>query len=75
MQIGHSSFSLYGLNSDFIVYPSNGKVKLFKLSEIVHPNNKTKIKRIKIKKKEYQRYWDFLNTVVREGKFKIDQTK
>tara|TARA_R110002050_G_scaffold109796_3_gene221144 strand:- start:15999 stop:16550 length:552 start_codon:yes stop_codon:yes gene_type:complete len=75
IQIGYSSYPIKGLDSDLIVYLNNGQVKLYKLSESVEAELEPNIKRVRIKKNEYQRYWKCLNTCISKEKFKIDKAK
>ncbi|WP_143017586.1 hypothetical protein [Kriegella aquimaris] len=75
IQIGYSSYPIKGLDSDLIVYLNNGQVKLYKVSESVGSELKPKIKRGRLKKNEYSRYWKFLNTCISKEKFKIDKAK
>ena len=75
IQIGYSSDPIRGLDSDCIVYLNNGQIKVFKISEPIDARLEPTIQRIKIKKSEYQLYWEFLKTSISKGKLKIDKTK
>lgn len=75
VKIGYSSYWTKGLNSEFIVYQNDGKIKRFIVYQPNSAELKTKIKRKKIKKKEYQYYWSYLIDCIKEDKFKIDKSK
>ena len=75
VKIGYSSYWSKGQNSEFIVYQNNGKVKRFVVYQPSSTEKKTKIRRKRIKKKEYQYYWKYLNDCVSENKLKIDKSK
>ncbi len=75
IKIGYSSYWTKGQNSEFIVYQKNGKVKRFIVYQPSSAEKKTKIKRKRIKKKEYKYYWEYLNRCITENKFKIDKSE
>ena len=75
IKIGYSSYWSKGQNSEFIVYQNNGKVKQFVVYQPNTPKIKTKIKRKRIKKKEYRYYWNYLQECVNDNKFQIDKSK
>ena len=75
VEFGYSTYSTNGQNLEFIVYQNDGKVKRFVVNQPNTTEKKTKIKRKKIKKKEYKYYWGFLNSCVKENKFKIEKSK
>ena len=75
VKIGYSSYWTKGQNSEFIVYQNDGKVKRFVVYQPSSPELKTKIKSKRIKKKEYQYYWNHLNNCIEENKYKIDKSK
>tara|TARA_R110001606_G_scaffold156824_1_gene299700 strand:- start:455 stop:1075 length:621 start_codon:yes stop_codon:yes gene_type:complete len=75
IKIGYSSFWTKGTNSEFIVFKNNGKVKKFVVYQPNSIENKTKIKRKRIKKKDYKYYWECLNNCVQENKFQINKSK
>jgi hypothetical protein len=75
VKIGYSSYWSKGQNSEFIVYQNDGKVKRFVVYLPSYSEKKTKIKRKRIKKKEYQYYWNHLNNCIAENKYKIDKSK
>lgn len=75
IQIGYSSYPLKGLDSDLVVYMNNGQVKLYKIHEPVNDALEPKIKRERIKKNEYHRFWDFLNTCINQEKFNINKAR
>jgi hypothetical protein len=75
VKIGYSSYWSKGQNSEFIVYQNDGKVKRFVVYQPSSPELKAKIKRKRIKKKEYQYYWNHLNNCIEENKYKIEKSK
>lgn len=75
IKISYSSYWTKGQNSEFIVYQNDGKVLKF---IVYQPNSielKTKIKRKRIKKKEYEYYWSHLYKIIQENKYIIDKSK
>lgn len=75
VKIGYSSYWSKGLNSEFIVYQNDGVVKRFIVYQPNSTDLKTNIKRKKIKKKEYQYYWSYLQKCVNDNKLKIDKSR
>lgn len=75
VKVGYSSHWSKGVNSEFIVYQNDGRVKRFVVFQPNTPELKTKIKRKRIKKKEYKYYWNFLQECVNDNKFQIDKSK
>ncbi|WP_299626886.1 hypothetical protein [uncultured Tenacibaculum sp.] len=75
IKIGYSSYWSKGQNSEFIVYLNNGKVKRYVVYQPNSTELKTKIKRKKIKKKEYKYYWNHLNNIIEGNKYVIDKSK
>lgn len=73
VHIGRSRHPLIQLESDYIVYLSNGEVQRHK---VFWRNNNISIQkktRTRVKKSEYKKYWDFLTKCVTEGRLNIDQ--
>ena len=75
IKIGYSSYWTKGQNSEFIVYLNDGKVKRYVVYQPNSTELKTKIKRKKIKKKEYKYYWNHLNDIIEGNKYIIDKSK
>ena len=75
VKIGYSSYWSKGQNSEFIVYLNDGKVKRYVVYQPNSTKLKTKIKRKKIKKKEYKYYWSHLNNIIEGNKYVIDKSK
>ncbi|WP_179320522.1 hypothetical protein [Winogradskyella helgolandensis] len=75
IKIGYSSYWTKGQNSEFIVYLNDGKVKRYVVYQSNSTKLKTKIKRKKIKKKEYKYYWNHLNDIIEGNKYVIDKSK
>ncbi|WAC01395.1 hypothetical protein N7U66_15230 [Lacinutrix neustonica] len=75
IQIGYSSYPIRGLDSDLVVYMNNGQVKLYKISEPVNDKLEPEVKRVRIKKNEYELFWKFLNTCISQEKFNINKPK
>lgn len=75
IKIGYSSYWSKGQNLEFIVYLNDGKMKRFVVYQPNSTELKTKIKRKKIKKKEYKYYWNHLNNIIEEDKYVIDKCK
>ncbi|MGW9684037.1 hypothetical protein [Flagellimonas sp. 2504JD1-5] len=75
VKIGYSSYWSKGQNSEFIVYQNDGKVKRFVVYQPNSAELKTKVKRKRIKKKEYQYYWNYLQESINDNKFQIDKSK
>ena len=75
LKVGYSSYWSKGFKSNVIVYLTNGTVEKFEIFEPSSPTEKIKIKRGKIKKREYEYYWDFLTKSSKENRFKIDKSK
>jgi len=73
VHMGLSRHSVFGLESDYVVYLSNGKVKRYKVSWQTNKVLVRKKKRIRIKKSKLQKYWEFLNKCIVEGKLPIDK--
>jgi len=75
VKIGYSSYWTKGQNSEFIVYQNDGKVERFVVYQPNSTELKTKIKRKRIKKKDYQYYWNHLNNIIQENNYIIDKSK
>lgn len=75
VKIGYSSYWTKGVNAQFIVYQNDGQVTSYVTFQPKSTELKPKIKRKKIKKKEYQYYWDYLQKCAKEKMFEIDETK
>jgi hypothetical protein len=75
IKVGYSSYWTKGQNSEFIVYLNDGKVKRYVVYQPNSTELKTKIKRKKIKKKEYRYYWNHLNDIIEGNKYVIDKSK
>lgn len=75
VKIAYSSHWIDGLNTEYIVYQNNGKIKHFIVYQPNSAELKTTIKRKKIKKKERQHYWDYLHLCISEKRFEIDHSK
>ena len=75
IKIGYSSYWTKGQNSEFIVYQNDGKVLRFIVYQPNSTELKTKIKRKRINKKDYQYYWSHLNNIIQENKYVIDKSK
>ena len=75
VKVGYSSYWSKGVNSEFIVYQNDGRVKRFVVFQPNTPELKTKVTRKRIKKNEYKYYWNFLQECVHDNKFQIDKSK
>ena len=75
IRIAYSSYRTKGQNSEFIVYQNDGKVLRFNVFQPNSTELKTKIKRKRISKKEYEQYWNHLNDIVQGNKYLIDKSK
>lgn len=75
VKVGYSSYWSKGINSEFIVYQNDGKVKRYIVYQPNSTDLKTKIKRKRIRKSEYSYYWDFLNECVKNDKLEIDKSQ
>ena len=75
VKVGYSSHWTKGLNSEFIVYQNDGKVKRFLVYQPNSTEFKTKVKSKRIRKKHYAYYWNYLQKCVTDNKLKIDKSK
>ncbi len=75
VKISYSSYWTKGVNSEFIVYHNEGKVNRYMVFEPIESSKKIKIKRKRVKKKNYQFYWRYLQICAQENKFIIDKSK
>tara|TARA_R100000935_G_C2762834_1_gene134352 strand:+ start:46 stop:648 length:603 start_codon:yes stop_codon:yes gene_type:complete len=75
VKVGYSSYWSKGINSEFIVYQNDGKVKRYIVYQPNSTDLKTKIKRKRIKKTEYKFYWNHLLDIANNKMFQIDKSK
>jgi len=75
VKFGFSSYWTKGTVSNFIVYENGGKVKRYEVFESYNTEKKIKIKRRRVKKKEFKHYWNYFSESITDGKLKIDQSK
>ncbi len=62
------------IENHYIVYLNDGKIKKYK-QLLLYKNRKKEndsISEIKMKKEDFQFYWEFLDTCIKKGKFDID---
>jgi hypothetical protein len=75
VKIGYSSYWIKGQVSELIVYQNDGTVKRFLVDQPNSADQKTKVKRKRIKKKHYPHYWKHLQDCIAQGKLKIDKSR
>lgn len=75
VHLGYSRHPVINLESDYIIYLNNGKVRHYKIFWQINNKSINKKKRKRVKEDEYSKYWQFLYNRVDEGKFKIDQAQ
>ncbi|QLG44288.1 hypothetical protein [Costertonia aggregata] len=69
--MGDSKFStLQDLNC--IVYLNNGQVERYELTNV---KRKIRVKKKRVSKNGYDRYWKFLNSCIQENRFEFDEKK
>lgn len=74
IHISSSNYWMSGTESKFIVFQNNGIVRLY---EAFFPSNKlkkTKLKKIKPKKKDIEYYWDFLSDYTSNLKYSFNDS-
>jgi len=75
VKVGYSLYAAKDQESEFIVYQNDGKVKRFAVSQSNSTDFKTKVVKRKVKSKNYEYYWKYLQECINENKFKIDKSK
>jgi hypothetical protein len=61
--------------SDYVVYYKTRKRERYKISESVKPLAPSKVKKIRIKKKHFSAYWQFLISHIQDRKLNINQSQ
>lgn len=75
VRVAYSGYWNKGLRGKYIIYQNDGRIKRFNVFQPSDSNLKTKIKRKKVKKKDYKNYWNYLNNCISEKKFHINKSQ
>lgn len=75
IKVGYSSYWAQGTDSNFIVYNSDNSIKRFKVFEPYDLKSKVKIRRKRLKKKDYASYHKNLQRSIDANFLNIDKSK
>lgn len=75
VRVAYSSYWNKGLSGPYIIYQNDGKIKRYNVFQPTDSDLKTKIKRKRVRKKDFEKYWDYLNNCISEKKFQINKSQ
>lgn len=75
VRVAYSSYWHKGFSEQYIIYQKDGKIKRFHIFRPTDLDLKTKIKRKRVRKKDYEKYWAYLNHCIAAKKFQIDKSQ
>ncbi|MFD0798228.1 hypothetical protein ACFQZJ_12220 [Maribacter chungangensis] len=75
VRVAYSGYWNKGLSGQYIIYQNDGKIKRYKVFQPSDSDLKTKVKRKRVRKKDFQNYWNYLKNCISEKKFQINKTQ